>query len=822
LTQITGNTYHTGPKNRRRLKGKTKKQKRINNVKTNKFNKILKDNTVTNLSSHKLTKEQLSVLNKGLTFVPSHTRINYNTTHKEIQLFERKLQLHNFFSKNKTNKNTNNQQLHKFESNASFWPKQLEPKVTQFCRDLKADIITLHNGSYRPNLHPAEIRALQQLHNNKDIIFKKGDKGAGIVIMNTRDYELKVEQMLSDTNTYTRIITDTSLSIKQQSDILITRLYGQGSINKKQLINLTNYQVQCPKFYGVPKVHKTGCPLRPIVSQMNGPTRKLHDILDTYLTVAEKQIPYLLQDTTAFINLLNNKQHLVGANSFLVTLDVVSLYTNIPQQEGTELVADFYQETLPFWNKDEVGLQPISKAELVELLLFSLENTIFQFNNKYYKQNYGCSMGAQSSVKFANIYMHKFLSKFCNTYNNYLPEFMARLVDDIFTVWNSDLQALMTFVEALNTCHHTIKFELKYSLTEIQFLDTIVYKEDNILKTKLYTKPTDKKQYLHHASSHPIHTKLAIPYSQALRYRRLITDDDILRTELTKLKEKFYGRHYPVSSTNTSIDKVLILDRINTLTYKTKQQRCADTAGFVRGDTFLPLILTYHPTLHLHKQHNIKHILTERWTTFMDQNVILKQTFGNNKPQIVYKKHKTLSQYLTSAAHPPRWQHVTSSEDEENLHILTNLLSINSPSIVQTCNRARCGCCKHLTDLSHLSIFNSTTLPQTHTLTCNSTNIVYLIHCNKCSVNYVGETKRQLKDRLNNHRSTIKTNKPTAISIHFNEPQHSINNLKIMPIETLTSSTDEQRKLREAFWIKTLQTTYPVGLNNYPITYITT
>lgn len=821
-TRLTTKDTATNKRLTRRLKGTTAKQKRRLNKKCNKTKQLLTNNAVTNLSSVKLSVVQLSVLTKGLTFVPSHTRISYNTTSKEIQIFERKLQLHNFFHTNKTVANVNNRQSNKFESNRTFWPPVLEPKITQFCRDLKAAVITLHNTRMRPNLHPAEIKALQELHDNSNIVVKKGDKGAGIVVMNTCDYEQRVDEMLSDVNTYTQIPTDICTHIKQQSDVLITRLYEQRKLSKKQLLNLTSYEVQCPKFYGVPKVHKTGCPLRPIVSQMNGPTRKLHDALDCYLAVAEKQIPYLLQDTTAFINLLNNKQHLVNTNSILVTLDVVSLYTNIPQQEGAQLVADFYDETLPFWTPQDNYLKPISKTDLIQLILFSLQNTIFQFNNKYYRQNYGCSMGAQSSVKFANIFMHKFLKNFCNQYKGYLPEFMARLVDDIFTVWNSDLDTLTTFVEALNTAHPTIKFELKYSLTEIQFLDTIVYKEDGILKTKLYTKPTDKKQYLHHTSSHPAHTKLAIPFSQALRYRRLITDNSLLTTELSKLKAKFYSRQYPRSSTDTSVDKVLELDRASTLIYKTKYQRQADFAKFVQGDNFLPLILTYHPTLHPRSQHNIKQILTERWTTFMDENPSLKQTFGSNKPQLVYKKHKTLSEYLTSATHPPPWQHVKTSEDEENLRILTDLLSINSPSNVQRCNRTRCGCCHHLQDLTHLKIFNDITLPSTQILTCNSRNIVYLIHCNKCSMNYVGETKRQLKDRLNNHRSTIKTKKPTAIAIHFNEPQHNINNLQIMPIETLSTDSEYERKLREAFWMKKLHTVYPLGLNNYPIIYTTT
>jgi len=50
-----------------------------------------------------------------------------------------------------------------------------------------------------------------------------------------------------------------------------------------------------PRFYGIPKVHKQNIPLRPIVSQINGPTSKVNELVDYYLSVAETQIPYLFR-----------------------------------------------------------------------------------------------------------------------------------------------------------------------------------------------------------------------------------------------------------------------------------------------------------------------------------------------------------------------------------------------------------------------------------------------------------------------------------------------------------------------------------------------
>lgn len=100
-------------------------------------------------------------------------------------------------------------------------------------------------------------------------------------------------------------------------------------------------------------------------------------------------------------------------------------------------------------------------------------------------------------------------------------------------------------------------------------------------------------------------------------------------------------------------------------------------------------------------------------------------------------------------------------------------------------------------------------------MNCNSFNIIYLITCNKCKVQYVGQTSRKLKDRLNDHCSNVNTYKQTAISIHFISPQHTIQDIKIMPIELVKHTT--LRVNRELHWIKTLKTKYPYGLNSYPI-----
>ncbi|KAI8514533.1 corticospinal neuron axon guidance through spinal cord [Branchiostoma belcheri] len=106
---------------------------------------------------------------------------------------------------------------------------------------------------------------------------------------------------------------------------------------------------------------------------------------------------------------------------------------------------------------------------------------------------------------------------------------------------------------------------------------------------------------------------------------------------------------------------------------------------------------------------------------------------------------------------------------------------------------------------------------RTH-INCQSKNIVYLIQCKKCSVQYVGETKQTLANRLNGHRSAINTKKDTPVSAHFNQTHHSVGDREILGIERLRYTGNEdltrQRRLqRESYWIHQLRTSHPDGLS---------
>ena len=103
-------------------------------------------------------------------------------------------------------------------------------------------------------------------------------------------------------------------------------------------------------------------------------------------------------------------------------------------------------------------------------------------------------------------------------------------------------------------------------------------------------------------------------------------------------------------------------------------------------------------------------------------------------------------------------------------------------------------------------------------LSCNSTNVIYLVHCIKCNLQYVGSTTTEFKVRFRNHKSAMKTNKKTCeVAIHFNRSPHIFSDFTFQCIDQIqiNTSQDTEKLLitKEAYWSAQLFSLAPFGLN---------
>ena len=189
-----------------------------------------------------------------------------------------------------------------------------------------------------------EYQAVRELYNNNDIVIKQADKGGSIVIMNTTDYIAEAERQLNNPDHYDRTTRGFNLrSFNTHINNLINQAWRLNIIDETTYNNLQTKYPRIPTFYLLPKIHKQHNPGRPIVNGIGSVTEKISAYVDTFLRKYTPRNPSYIKDTTHFLNTLKHLE--IQNTDLLVTIDVRSLYTNIPHTEGIAAITRMIEET---------------------------------------------------------------------------------------------------------------------------------------------------------------------------------------------------------------------------------------------------------------------------------------------------------------------------------------------------------------------------------------------------------------------------------------------------------------------------------------------
>ena len=138
----------------------------------------------------------------------------------------------------------------------------------------------------------------------------------------------------------------------------------------------------------------------------------------------------------------------------------------------------------------------------------------------------------------------------------------SRYIDDIFMVWTKSEKRLKDFMSELNQKHPSIKFDYKFDCKQIEFLDTLVYiDQQNKLQTTLSRKSSERQNFLNAKLEHLYSLKKSIPFSQTLRIRRICSTFQEYDSHSRKLIEQFVNKGYKKDVVIQQIQKVRQLDR---------------------------------------------------------------------------------------------------------------------------------------------------------------------------------------------------------------------------------------------------------------------
>ena len=422
---------------------------------------------------------------------------------------------------------------------------------------------------------------------------------------------------------------------------------------------------------------------------------------------------------------------------------------------------------------------------ILEAVEICLKHNHSVFQHSFFLQIHGTAMGPKNACSYADLAMgeidHK--AKFCGPIK---PALWWRYRDDIFDLWQQGLPALKTFTEYINSLYPTIKFELVFSDNHLNVLDVTLHLIDGFIKTDVYSKPTDSHLYLPPSSSHPRHVFKAIPFGVALRLRRNCSKDNFLSKRCEEYKGYLVNQGYSVNLVDNQFAKALIIPRKELLKQKVRAPK-----------KIFPLVTTFNPMLP-----DLNHII-KKHLHFLESNPKLKELFPKNSIIPSYRRSKSLKEILA----PSKFASATSQN--------TNSCAAGCFK----CDKNRCDLCKNYFIESR--VFSSFKTGKSYTirsnLTCDSRNVIYLVSCKKCQLQYIGSTTTEFKVRFRNHKSSMVTNKKSCeVAVHFNSTPHSLQDFSFQCIDQINQDCAEVDKFlitKEAYWSAQLFTLSPHGLN---------
>ncbi|BHF81385.1 hypothetical protein SprV_0702451500 [Sparganum proliferum] len=345
--------------------------------------------------------------------------------------------------------------------------------------------------AHRPRevLSKVERDALRELKADKDLVIVPADKGRSTVVLDRTDYLQKAKENSG-------AITPTDRRMARPQDTALAR------------------------FYGLPKVHKDGAPLRPIVSLKGTPTYGLAKWLFRRLKFLTAESDTTVSSSAQFLEKLKGD----------LAIETIEL-----------LLQSKYDET-----ENRLG-----RAQVLQLLKFCLR-TYFTFDGTIYEQVKGTPMGSPISGFIAEAVLQRLESL---VFQHHKLKFWARYVDDTFVVINRD--QLLTFKERLNAVFPDIQFTMEEEENnQLAFQDVLLCRKDcGGLKTKVFRKATNTMQVLNFNSNHPISHKRSCVRTLYRRVETHCSEPEDKIAELQYLQRVFKANGYPRNFVNRCIRK---------------------------------------------------------------------------------------------------------------------------------------------------------------------------------------------------------------------------------------------------------------------------
>ena len=386
-------------------------------------------------------------------------------------------------------------------------------------------------------------KALLDLKRNKSIRISKADKGGKVVVFDVATYKTKMFSLLNDQNVYQSVKSNPLVKMQSSFNKGLKDLYSKYEV-EDVLKNFNSRLPSLPYAYGLPKIHKDGTPLRPIISTVNAPSYKLSKWLAKQLSpvlgsFSDSHLKHN-QDLTNFL------KHVVPGTSKLISFDVSALFTNVP----LEPTLDFLKRKL---HTLDISFD-VPVDCLIDLIQLCLEDSFFEFDDLFYKQVFGIPMGSCLSPILAGFFLEHVESEMLPLYAGSQPLFWKRYVDDVLCLVSKNFN-LQEYLKFINSLYPSLNLTYEWQKEDkIPFLDVLIHNCKSHLKFSVYRKPTHSESYLHYFSYCAVHIKEGVAKSLFLRALR-VCDCEYLPREIKHINNCLSALAYPKRVLSKALSK---------------------------------------------------------------------------------------------------------------------------------------------------------------------------------------------------------------------------------------------------------------------------
>ena len=276
----------------------------------------------------------------------------------------------------------------------------------EICRTKLASIAEGFNGAVNDqqgfSLKAEHFKTIKSLKKNSKLVITRPDKGKGVVILDRSDYVDKMMQILDDPLKFMKLgpceENDNTARKETSLQTFLRKLNKAGELSDADYQRIRPTGSVRPRMYGVPKVHKEGTPLRPILSMVGSPQHATAQWLATVLKpVSHKYSEFVVKDSFEFSNKMRDLT-LNGEECHMCSFDIKSLFTNVPIEETIDIC------TQQLYHSD-IERPSLSEKSFQKLLRMVTTGVEFSFDNIMFRQIDGVAMGSPLGPVLANIFV---------------------------------------------------------------------------------------------------------------------------------------------------------------------------------------------------------------------------------------------------------------------------------------------------------------------------------------------------------------------------------------------------------------------------------